>query len=113
MLFYRVTSVHKGLVEGFLREHIVLYRRKRRRISHTMAVLATKNQYSSMGIGPTQPVLPQYNAPYRKPVGGGETHNAPFLSPTESEFSDINDGQETVRYAFPVLQTLLYFASSL
>ena len=66
-----------------------------------MAVLASKTQYgSSMGMGPNQPsVVSQYAVNYgaQRPSAGAASHNAPFLSPTESEFSDPNDGQESIR----------------
>ena len=66
-----------------------------------MAILASKASYStSLGLGSNQPtVVSQYAVNYRKPVGSGDMHNgAPFLSPTESEFSENNEGQvESVR----------------
>ncbi|KAL9128903.1 MAG: hypothetical protein Q9217_002525 [Psora testacea] len=65
-----------------------------------MAVLASKAPYtSSIGMAPNQPsVVSQYAVNYRKPVVSGETHNgAPFLSPTESEFSEDNEGPESIR----------------
>ncbi len=65
-----------------------------------MAVLASKApSYSSMGMGPNQAsMVSQYaSSSYRKPVGGSDAHHAPFLSPTESEFSENNDAQESIR----------------
>ncbi|KAL9636700.1 MAG: hypothetical protein Q9164_002661 [Protoblastenia rupestris] len=65
-----------------------------------MAVLASKAPYTStLGMGPNQPpVVSQYAVNYRKPVGNNDAHNgAPFLSPTESEFSEHNEGQESIR----------------
>ncbi len=68
-----------------------------------MAVLASKAPYgSSMGMGPTQPsVVSQYavNFPTHKPPVAQSSQNAAFLSPTESEFSEPNDGQDSIRYA--------------
>ena len=67
-------------------------------------MLASKAPYSSsLGMGPNQPsIVSQYAASYRKPVGTGNsapenTHNGAFLSPTESEFSHGDDGQESIR----------------
>ena len=65
-----------------------------------MAVLASKATYpSSLGMGSNQPsVVSQYAVNYRKPLANGDMHNgAPFLSPTESEFSENNDGPEPIR----------------
>ena len=59
-----------------------------------MAVLASKPQFSSLGVGSSQPAMvSQYASSYRKPVGSGDSHSAnqTFRSPTESEFS-VNDG---------------------
>ncbi len=68
-----------------------------------MAVLASKAPYgSSMGMGPTQPsVVSQYavNFSSHKPSVAQSSQNAAFLSPTESEFSELNDGQDSTRYA--------------
>ena len=70
-----------------------------------MAVLASKAPYSSsMGVGPNQPsAVSQYAVNYsnHKASGGPSSHNAPFLSPTESEFSEPNDGQESIRSVVP------------
>lgn len=66
-----------------------------------MAVLASKTPYSSsMGMGSNQqPVIAQYapNYPQQNAFGGPNSHNAPFLSPTESEFSEPNDAQNSIR----------------
>lgn len=64
-----------------------------------MAVLASKAPYSSsLGVGANQPpIMSQYAASYRKPVGGDNAHSGAFLSPTESEFSENNDGHESIR----------------
>ena len=66
-----------------------------------MAVLASKVQYPPpFPTGPGQSsVVSQYVASYRKPVGSADSgvHNGAFMSPTESEFSENNDGQESVR----------------
>ena len=66
-----------------------------------MAVLASKAPYgSSLGMGPNQPsAVSQYTVNYanHKASAGAHSHNAPFLSPTESEFSEPNDGQDAVR----------------
>ena len=66
-----------------------------------MAAVASKSSYgSSMGMGPNQPsVVSQYAVNYvnHKPAAGASSHNAPFLSPTESEFSEPSDGQDSVR----------------
>ena len=69
-----------------------------------MAVLASKAPYSSsLGMAPSQPsIVSQYAASYRKPVGAGNSvgdnpHNGAFMSPTESEFSQGDDGQESIR----------------
>lgn len=69
-----------------------------------MAVLASKVSYSSsLGMGPNQPsIVSQYAASYRKPVGAGNTsgentHPGAFMSPTESEFSQGDDGHESIR----------------
>lgn len=68
-----------------------------------MAVLASKAPYgSSMGIGPTQPsVISQYavNFANHKTSAAQGSQNAAFLSPTESEFSEPSDGQDSIRYA--------------
>ena len=69
-----------------------------------MAVLASKANYSSsLGMGPSQPsIVSQYAASYRKPVGATTSsaenaHGGTFLSPTESEFSQGDDGQDSIR----------------
>ncbi|KAK4691695.1 mitogen-activated protein kinase kinase kinase, partial [Lecanoromycetidae sp. Uapishka_2] len=66
-----------------------------------MAVLAPKAPYSSsMGMGPNQPsVVSQYAVNYgsHKPSAGASSHNAPFVSPTESEFSEPSDAQDSIR----------------
>ncbi|KAL2052340.1 hypothetical protein ABVK25_007499 [Lepraria finkii] len=66
-----------------------------------MAVLAPKAPYSSsMGMGPNQPsVMSEYAINYRdhKPSAGISSHNGPFMSPTESEFSESGDGQDSIR----------------
>ena len=66
-----------------------------------MAVLAPKAPYSSsMGMGPTQPtVVSQYavNYPSHKTSAGISSHNAPFMSPTESEFSESGDAQDSIK----------------
>ena len=68
-----------------------------------MAVLAPKAPYgSSMGMGPTQPpVVSQYavNFANHKTSAAQGSQNAAFLSPTESEFSEPSDGQDSIRYA--------------
>lgn len=64
-----------------------------------MAVLASKAPYS-LGVGPNQPaVVSQYAVNYRKPVGSGDNHSAgnTFLSPTESEFSANDGGEESIK----------------
>ena len=77
-----------------------------------MAVLASKAQYgSSMGMGPTQPsVVSQYavNFPSHKASAAQNSQSAAFLSPTESEFSESNDGQDSIRYAIKPKETLRY-----
>ena len=69
-----------------------------------MALLASKAPYSSsLGMGPNQgpSIVSQYTASYRKPVGAGSggdnAQNGAFMSPTESEFSQGDDGQESIR----------------
>ncbi|KAL6713142.1 ATP binding [Lecanora helva] len=67
-----------------------------------MAVLASKASYNnSMGMGSQNqpPALSQYavNYAHQKANNGQPSHNASFLSPTESEFSDHNDGQDSIR----------------
>ena len=68
-----------------------------------MAVLASKAPYGpSMGMGPTQPsVVSQYavNFANHKTSAAPNSQNAAFLSPTESEFSEPNDAQDSIRYA--------------
>ena len=68
-----------------------------------MAVLASKAPYgSSMGMGPTQPsVVSQYavNFANHKTSAAPNSQNAAFLSPTESEFSEPSDAQDSIRYA--------------
>ncbi|KAL8639760.1 MAG: hypothetical protein Q9228_003243 [Teloschistes exilis] len=65
-----------------------------------MTMLASKSSYpSSMGMGSTQPSSSssQYSsslANHRTPVIG-TSHNGPFASPTESEFSDGYDSSDT------------------
>ena len=75
-----------------------------------MAVLASKAPYgSSMGMGPTQPsVVSQYavNFSNHKASAAQSSQNAAFLSPTESEFSEPSDGQESIRYDFYPEETL-------
>lgn len=66
-----------------------------------MAVLASKAQYpSSLGTNPNQAAsVGQYSAGlsnHRAPLTGS-THNASYASPTESEFSEAQDGHEPVR----------------
>ena len=67
-----------------------------------MAVLASKAPYaSSMGMGPTQPsVVSQYavNFANHKTSAAPNSQNAAFLSPTESEFSEPSDAQDSIRY---------------
>ena len=68
-----------------------------------MAMLASKSSYPpSMGMGSTQAPSSQYSstvASHRTPVIGS-SHNGPFASPTESEFSDGYDSSDAaVRYA--------------
>ena len=65
-----------------------------------MAVLASKVPYSTLGMGVKQPpVISQYTASYRKPVGSGDVHGGggAFLSPTESEFSVNDGGEESIK----------------
>lgn len=69
-----------------------------------MAAVASKAPYSSsLGMAPGQPsIVSQYAASYRKPVGAGSSageniHSGTFLSPTESEFSQCDDGQASIR----------------
>lgn len=64
-----------------------------------MAVLTSKGQYS-VGMGSNQPpVVSQYAVNYRKPVGSGDSHSTGnnFLSPTESEFSANDGGEESIK----------------
>ena len=67
-----------------------------------MALLASKAPYSSsMGMGPTQPsVVSQYavNFANHKTSAAPNSQNAAFLSPTESEFSEPSDAQDSIRY---------------
>lgn len=67
-----------------------------------MAVLASKAPYSSsMGMGPTQPsMVSQYavNFANHKTSAAPNSQNAAFLSPTESEFSEPSDAQDSIRY---------------
>lgn len=75
-----------------------------------MAVLASKAPYgSSMGMGPTQPsVVSQYavNFSSHKAPTTQSSQSAAFLSPTESEFSEPNDGQDSIRYVVLTKETL-------
>lgn len=75
-----------------------------------MAVLASKAPYgSSMGMGPTQPsVVSQYalNFSNHKAPATQSSQNAAFLSPTESEFSEPNDAQDSIRYVDYTTKTL-------
>ena len=68
-----------------------------------MAVLASKAPYGSMGMGPTQPsVVSQYAVNFsnnHKTSAAPNSQNAAFLSPTESEFSEPSDAQDSIRYA--------------
>lgn len=54
-------------------------------------------------MGPNQPsIVSQFAASYRKPVAPGNSapdnaHGGAFLSPTESEFSQGDDGPESIR----------------
>ena len=67
-----------------------------------MAVLAPKAPYgSAMGMGPTQPsVVSQYAVNFSNhKAPAASSQNAAFLSPTESEFSEPSDGQDSIRYA--------------
>ena len=66
-----------------------------------MAMLAHKTSLpTSMGTGSTQVSstreYPSSNASHRTPVMTN-AHNGPFASPTESEFSEAYDGNESVR----------------
>ena len=66
-----------------------------------MAVLASKVSYSAgMGIGSGQtPSVAPFSASlsnHRAPVLAN-LHQAPFASPTESEFSEGIDGMDSVR----------------
>ena len=76
-----------------------------------MAVLASKTPYNaSLGMGPNQPsVISPYavNYGHQKPSGGPASHNAPFLSPTESEFSESRDSQDSIRYVLTLENHLL------
>ena len=75
-----------------------------------MAVLASKAPYgSTMGMGPAQPsVVSQYavNFPSHKAATAQTSQNATFLSPTESEFSEPGDGQDSIRYAINLTDAL-------
>lgn len=66
-----------------------------------MAMLAPKAPYpSSMGMGSSQTTSAgQYSAGLSNHSTSvvGATHNAPFASPTESEFSEALDGPDSVR----------------
>ena len=67
-----------------------------------MAVLASKAPYGpAMGMGPTQPsVVSQYAVNFSNhKAPAASSQNAAFLSPTESEFSEPSDGQDSIRYA--------------
>lgn len=66
-----------------------------------MAVLASKITYpSSMGMSSNQtPSVGRFSAgisTHRAPAIGN-SHHAPFASPTESEFSEGYDGPDSVR----------------
>lgn len=72
-----------------------------------MAMLAAKSPYPapSLGGGPSQPTS-QYNpamANYRSHATTARADQTMFASPTESEFSEIYDAPDAVRYACPHL----------
>jgi mitogen-activated protein kinase kinase kinase len=68
-----------------------------------MAMLASKSPYSAPAMGggaPSQPTA-QYNSnpsSYRTHATPARTEHAFFASPTESEFSEIYDAPDSVRY---------------
>lgn len=69
-----------------------------------MAILAKAPYGSSMGMGQNQlSVVSQYTASYtnNKSFAGAGSQTATFLSPTESEFSEPSDGQDSVGYVQP------------
>jgi len=68
-----------------------------------MAMLAAKSPYPtpSLGGGPSQ-ATSQYNATmnnYRSHTSAARADQTMFESPTESEFSEIYDAPDAVRYA--------------
>jgi mitogen-activated protein kinase kinase kinase len=68
-----------------------------------MAMLASKSPYPtpSLGGGPSQPTS-QYTSnvnTYRNHPANARTDQSMFVSPTESEFSEIYDAPDAVRYA--------------
>lgn len=71
-----------------------------------MAMLAAKSPYPtpSLGGGPSQSTS-QYNATmnnYRSHTSAVRADQTMFASPTESEFSEIYDTPDAVRYAVPL-----------
>jgi mitogen-activated protein kinase kinase kinase len=69
-----------------------------------MAMLASKSPYSAPAMGGSAPSQPpaQYNSSsssYRTHATPARTEHAFFASPTESEFSEIYDAPDSVRYA--------------
>lgn len=74
-----------------------------------MAMLAAKSPYPtpSLGGGPSQSTS-QYNATmnnYRTHATNARADQSMFVSPTESEFSEIYDAPDAVRYAAPTVLT--------
>jgi mitogen-activated protein kinase kinase kinase len=72
-----------------------------------MAMLASKSPYPapSLGSGSSQQSV-QYNSSasgYRSHTTSARTEQAFFASPTESEFSEVYDAPDSVRYATPSL----------
>lgn len=67
-------------------------------------MLASKSPYSAPAMGGSAPSQPpaQYNSSsssYRTHATPARTEHAFFASPTESEFSEIYDAPDSVRYA--------------
>lgn len=71
-------------------------------------MLAAKSPYPtpSLGGGPSQ-ATSQYNATmnnYRSHTSAARADQTMFASPTESEFSEIYDAPDAVRYAVPLVR---------
>jgi mitogen-activated protein kinase kinase kinase len=67
-----------------------------------MAMLASKSPYPTASLGGSSQPSAQYNSSvssYRNHATAARQEHAFFASPTESEFSEIYDAPDSIRYA--------------